>query len=467
MILKKGPIEQDLLVESLDKSGNGVGFLAEKKVLIRNALAGELATARILKRKRGIRFADGIRIQNPAAIRRDSSCKSFPRCGGCGLHHMTTSFQMEFKKKLLADALKSFGVSPHHWMESVASGCLGYRRKARLGVRYVGSEVLVGFRESFSNRVARVEECLTLDPRASKLIKPLKLLIAEVSIPNQIPQIEVACGDEEVSLIVRHLADWSSEDLVRWAEFSDTFNIEVLFQSKGYDSLVRLTDEKISRLKYKLIEYGLSFEFYPQQFTQVNALLNQDLVRSALALMGDLRNQVVVDLFCGIGNFSLPIARSGGKVIGLEMEQSSVEMARSNARLNGLEDFARFEVADLYDQGGQNATGHAQLAEVMQENPTSILLDPPRSGAGPHLASICKKESIERIVYVSCNPETFASDGAILIESGFRLERVGVFDMFPNTSHLETLGLFVKECFESAREKQKKITELDMISGGR
>ena len=236
--MKKGPIEQDLLVESLDKSGNGVGFLAEKKVLIRNALAGELATARILKRKRGIRFAEGIRIQNPAAIRKDSPCKSFPRCGGCGLHHMTTSFQMEFKKKLLADALKSFGVSPHHWMESVASGCLGYRRKARLGVRYVGSEVLVGFRESFSNRVARIEECLTLDPRASQLIKPLKSLIAEVSIPNQIPQIEVACGDEGVSLIVRHLADWSGEDLVRWAEFSDTFNIEVLFQSKGYDSLV-------------------------------------------------------------------------------------------------------------------------------------------------------------------------------------------------------------------------------------
>ncbi len=447
MILKKDPIEQDLLVESLDKSGNGVGFLAEKKVLIRNALAGELATARILKRKRGIRFADGIRIQNPAAIRRDSSCQSFPRCGGCVLHHMTTSFQMEFKKKLLADALEGFGVSPRYWMESVASGCLGYRRKARLGVRYVGSEVLVGFRESFSNRVARVEECLTLDPRASQLIKPLKSLIADVSIPNQIPQIEVACGDEGVSLIVRHLADWSGEDLVRWTEFSDMFNIEVLFQSKGYDSLVRLTDEKISRLKYKLIEYGLSFEFYPQQFTQVNALLNQDLVRSALALMGDLRNQVVVDLFCGIGNFSLPIARSGGTVIGLEMEESSVEMARSNARLNGLEDFARFEVADLYDQGGQNASGHPQLADVMQENPTSILLDPPRSGAGPHLASICKKESVERIVYVSCNPKTFASDGVILIESGFRLERVGVFDMFPNTSHLETLGLFVKECW--------------------
>ena len=358
---------------------------------------------------------------------------------------MTTSFQMEFKKELLADALKNYGVPPHHWMESVASGCLGYRRKARLGVRCVGSEVLVGFRESFSNRVARVEECLTLDPRASRLIKPLKLLIAEVSIPNQIPQIEVACGDEGVSLIVRHLADWSGEDLVRWAEFSDTFNIEVLFQSKGYDSLVRLTDKKISRLKYKLIEYGLSFEFYPQQFTQVNAPLNQDLVRSALALMGDLCNQLVVDLFCGIGNFSLPIARSGGKVIGLEMEQSAVEMARSNARLNGLEGFARFEVADLYDQGGQNTTAHARLAEVMRENPSSILLDPPRSGAGPHLASICKKESIKRIVYISCNPETFALDAAILTESGFRLKSVGVFDMFPNTAHLETLGLFVKE----------------------
>ena len=358
---------------------------------------------------------------------------------------MTTSFQMEFKKKLLADALKSFGVTPDHWMESVVAGRLGYRRKARLGVRSVGSEVLVGFRESFSNRVARVQECLTLDPRVSKLITPLKLLIAKVSIPNQIPQIEVACGDEELSLIVRHLAEWSGEDLSRWAEFSDTFNVEVLFQSKGYDSLVRLTKERISRLKYKLIEYGLSFEFYPQQFTQVNAPLNQDLVRSALALMGDLRNQVVVDLFCGIGNFSLPMARLGGRVIGLEMEETAVEMARSNARLNGLEDFARFEVADLYDQRGLDGPGQVQLAKVLEENPTSILLDPPRSGAGPHLASICKKQSIERIVYVSCNPETFASDGALLIENGFRLERVGIFDMFPNTSHLESLGLFVKE----------------------
>ena len=154
---------------------------------------------------------------------------------------MTTSFQMEFKKELLADALKSFGVTPDHWMESVVAGRLGYRRKARLGVRHVGSEVLVGFRESFSNRVARIEECLTLDPRVSQLIKPLKLLIAEVSIPNQIPQIEVACGDEGLSLIVRHLADWSGEDLVKWTEFSDSFDIEVLFQSKGYDlSLIHI-----------------------------------------------------------------------------------------------------------------------------------------------------------------------------------------------------------------------------------
>ncbi len=432
-------------MESLDKSGNGVAFLAEKKVLIRNALAGELATARILKRKKGIRFADGVRIQNPAAIRRDSSCKSFPRCGGCGLHHMKSSFQLELKEKLLADALKSSGLCADHWMESVVAGRLAYRRKARLGVRSLGPEVLVGFRESFSNRVARIEECLTLDPRVSRLIGPLKALIAKVSIPKQIPQIEVACGDEELSLIVRHLADWSSEDLVRWAEFSETFNLEVLFQSKGYDSLVRLTNDRISRLKYKLMDYGLIFEFYPQQFTQVNAPLNQDLVRSALALMGDLRNQLVVDLFCGIGNFSLPIARSGGRVIGLEMEESAVEMARSNARLNGIQDFARFEVTDLYDQGGQNSPGLAKLAEVMQENPTSIFLDPPRSGAGPHLDSICKIPSIERIVYVSCNPETFASDGAILFEGGFRLDRVGVFDMFPNTSHLETLGLFVKD----------------------
>ena len=263
-MLKKDPIEKDLLVESLDKSGNGVAFLAEKKVLIRNAMAGELATARILKRKRGIRFADGIRIQNPAATRKDSSCKSFPRCGGCGLHHMTAPFQIDFKKKLLADALKSSGVSPDHWMAPVSVGHLGYRRKARLGVRCVGSEVLVGFRESFSNRVVRIEECLTLDPRVSQLIKPLKLLIAEVSIPNQIPQIEVACGDDGVTLIVRHLSTWSCEDLVRWAEFSDTFNIEVLFQSKGYESLVRFSDEKITKLKYKLWAYiFLKFHLHP------------------------------------------------------------------------------------------------------------------------------------------------------------------------------------------------------------
>lgn len=454
--MPKQPTEIEIEISTLSEQGAGGGMHNERPVWVRNALPGETVRARILKRRGGQRFADGQPLENFSTDRVPSPCPYFPRCGGCATHHIAPAVQLAHKQKQLADQLVAEGIAPNSWREPVALLRLGYRRKARMGVRVVGESVLVGFRESFSNRVARIDACLTLTPELSKLINPLKACIAKMSDSKTIPQIELAQGDSGCAVIVRHLQPLTDADIALWQGFEVACRVEVLMQSKGYDTLSPISKnrQQMSLLHYQIPEYGLTVGFYPHHFTQVNAPMNRELVRTVMGYLGNVRGRVVVDMFCGIGNFTLPLARAGALAVGIEASDEAVEMAKENARVNGVDHASAFYAEDLYGEGGALFPAADQKTrttssinarfEHFSQSPDALILDPPRSGAGPNLEGWAGMPSLKQIVYVSCNPVTFAEDAKRLEAKGYVLDQVGVYDMFPGTSHVETIGNFVR-----------------------
>ena len=477
--MPKQPTEIELEISRLSDQGLGGGTHNERPVWVRNALPGETVKARILKRRGGKRFADGQPLIGMHADRVTPPCPYFPRCGGCATHHLSPEAQLRHKQQQLQDQLAAQAVEPLAWRQPVALLRLGYRRKARLGVRVVGDQVLVGFRESFSNRVARLDYCLTLTPELSRLIGPLKTAIGQMSDPRTVPQIELAQGDTGCAVIVRHLQPLTGDEEVLWQGFEHQWGVSVLMQSKGYDTLrpIKQGQDQLPLLGYQIPEYGISMGFYPHHFTQVNALMNRELIRTVMGYLGDVRGQVVVDMFCGIGNFTLPLARAGALAVGIEASAEAVAMGQHNAVANRLEQVSAFFAADLYGPGGAmpdadapgstsdnpGAPDQAEASSHQQDSddasdfpieshfrhfgdaPQALVLDPPRSGAGPNLEGWARLPSLSRIVYVSCNPQTFAADAKRLQHCGYNLNQVGVYDMFPGTAHVETVGLFVRK----------------------
>lgn len=440
----KQPTEVEVQIQGLSAEGLGQAEHNERGLWVRNALPGEKVNARIVRRRRREQFADGALIENPNPQRVESACRYFPRCGGCAMQHLSAQAQLQHKQDQLVEHLSAAEVVAQKWRTPTSLQRLGYRRKARLGVRQVGEQMLIGFRESFSNRVARMDYCQTLTPRLAQLIAPLKSVIARMSEPDSFPQIEMAEGDDSVALLIRHLHPLTDTDHQHWVEFEQRFNTSVLLQSAGYDSLEDLRGSReLKPLSYQIPEYGLSMMFKPHQFTQVNATMNRELIRTALGYLGDMRGKVVLDLFCGVGNFTLPLARSGARAIGIEGSEDAVSMAKANAQLNQVGDKTGFFVADLYKDMDEQQ--RAQAREAMDQfghPPQALLLDPPRSGAGANLAWWVSQLEVAKIVYVSCNPATFALDAQILNDLGYVLTEVGVYDMFPGTAHVETMGLF-------------------------
>jgi len=348
------------------------------------------------------------------------------------MQHLRYREQLELKQQLLLDELQRSGVSATTLVAPRSGPQLGYRTKARLGVRVVGESVLAGFRESYSNRVARMESCEVLIPRFSRLVKPLRLLVGSLHRPESIPQLELASGDGDAAVVIRHLEPLTREDIALLHAFERAEGVRLFLQPGGYETIVPLDDSRPSWLGYANPDFGLYYRFLPWDFTQVNLSMNRRLVREALLHAGaSAPRSVLLDLFCGIGNFSLAAASLGWRVIGIEASEAAVDRARMNADSNGLGDRCEFLAADLYDP----ATDLPVKADC-------LILDPPRSGAGPNLDRWVEAVAPERIVYVSCQPATFASDAAVLTARGYRLERVGIFDMFPHTAHVETLGSF-------------------------
>ena len=404
-------------------------------VFVEGALAGETVEARLLRAKPKFDLARVERILESASGRRTPRCPWTGSCGGCSLQHADARTQVAAKQRWLEDCLQRIGrVEPECLLAPIYGPEWGYRRRARLSVRDVPKKggVMVGFRERASTYVADMVSCEVLPPAASALLPALRELIGGLSIRDRVPQIEVAVGDSTTVLVFRHLLPLAEADLARLRAFADAHRIQLWLQPRGPDSAALLHPIPAPALDYALPEFGLRFAFRPTDFTQVNDDVNRVLVSRAVRLLDPKPGERIADLFCGLGNFSLPIASLGARVIGLEGSAGLVERARENALANGLT--AQFEVADLFQP---NLAPWGPFDKM--------LVDPPREGA-IELAKSLPDAWPRRIVYVSCDASTLARDAGVLVNTkGFRLAAAGVVNMFPHTAHVESIALFERQ----------------------
>jgi len=421
-----------LEIDAFDAAGRGVARHAGKVVFVEGALAGELVEARLLESKPKFDRARVTEILRPSASRRAPPCPHFGVCGGCATQHADARTQVAAKQRSLEDNLARIGkVRPGAMLPPVYGAEWGYRHRARLSVRFVEGKggALVGFRERKSTYVADMRSCEVLPARISALIVPLRDLIGRLSIRDRVPQVEVAVGDAATVLLFRHLLPLAEADNAQLREFAAAHAVHVWLQPAGPDSVAPFHPAARDVLYYDLPEFGVRIAFQPADFTQVNPAVNRLLVSRAVRLLDPRPGERVADLFCGIGNFSLPLAALGAQVIGFEGSPLLVERARQNAAANHL--VAQFEVADLFKP---------ELAAYGRFD--KFLIDPPREGA-ISLVHALADEWPRRIVYVSCDTATLARDADILVHhKGFTLSAAGVINMFPHTAHVESMALF-------------------------
>ena len=417
-------------------SHEGAGIVREgKTALVAGALPGETVRFRRWRRHRQYDEARLEAVLTPAADRIQPRCAHFEICGGCALQHLDAASQLALKQQQLTENLERIArLAPQRWLAPIRSPAWGYRRRARLGVKYVARKgrVLVGFRERASHLIAQLARCEVLAAPIGELITPLAELIGGLSIREQLPQIEVAVGDQAAALVLRVLTAPSAEDLGRLRAFELQHGVRLYLQTGGIET-VRSLSEPAARLSYALPEAGVDLEFTPTDFIQVNAEANRALVAAAADLLELNAEADVLDLYCGLGNFSLALARRARSVVGVEGEAKLIERARANAQRNGIVN-AQFHQADL-------AAQDLSHAPWLQRPYSHLLLDPPRVGARELLPAIARLAP-QRLLYVSCHPGTLARDLGILVhEHGFELLAAGVVDMFAHTAHVESLAL--------------------------
>jgi 23S rRNA (uracil1939-C5)-methyltransferase len=419
-------------IDSLDAEGRGVARNAEGKVVfVEGALPGEEVAFQVLKKKASFEIGRLTAIAKGASSRQVPRCPHFGVCGGCSLQHTDARTQMAAKQRWLEENLARIGkVEPEILLPIVYGEEWRYRRRARLGARFVDKKggALVGFREKRSSYITDMRECPVLPEAISDLIVPLRELTEKLSIRARLPQIEVAVGDNAAVLVVRHLDPLSPADEALLRQFSQQHRIHLWLQPGGPET-ARPFEPLQSELYYNLAEFGVRVWFGPTDFTQVNHGVNRILVSRAVRLLDPQPGERIADLFCGLGNFSLPLAVRGAQVVGFEGSAGLVERARSNAAANGL--VAQFEVMNLF-KPNLEAFGPFD----------KLLIDPPREGA-VEIAKSLAPGGPRRIVYVSCDPATLARDAGILVHTqGFRLSAAGVVNMFPHTAHVESMALF-------------------------
>ena len=434
---KKLPAEPaEATIESLNHDGRGVAHVADKTVFIYGALPGERVRFRYLKVRRSYDEGVAIEVLSASPDRVEPRCDKFGICGGCSLQHMAGEAQIAAKQQVLLENLQRIGkVTPDQVLPPLTSDSpWGYRRKARLGAKFVikHGRVFVGFRERGSSFVTDLSRCDVLHPKVGELLGQLGELIGGLSISQRVPQVEMSMGDETCVLIFRVLEQITDADRDKLAGFGRRNDLHIYLQEGGPES-VRPLEGIPARLSYRLPAFDLELEFLPGDFTQVNSDINRKMLDLALELLAPEADDRVLDLFCGVGNFTLPLARRAGQVTGVEGDAGLVARARENAERNGLRN-VDFHVANLYES--------LEGERWLKDRYNKILLDPPRSGAAEILAHL-PEMGTERIVYVSCYPGTLARDAGILVnEHGFRLKAAGVMDMFPHTGHVESIALF-------------------------
>ena len=431
--ISAAPEEGDIV--DLSHEGMGVARVDGKAVFVADALPGERVVMRRVARHRNFDQAvlESVLVASPDRV--PAACPHFGTCGGCALQHLDPAAQLRFKQaQLLENLARLGGVEPEGLLPPLEGPAWGYRRRARLGIKMVPRKgrVLVGFRERSAPYVADLHECRVLAPPAGSLIDPLAELVAGLAIVARVPQAEVAIADDACALVLRVLEPPGEEDLARLRSFEATHRVRLYLQPGGVDSVAPLTPG-LPPLEYALPGFDVRIRFEPTDFIQVNAALNARMVSRAVELLGAGRDDRVLDLFCGLGNFSLPLARGAGHVVGVEGEAGLVARARANATLNGLAN-VEFHAANL--------AADTSAAPWARTPCSRVLLDPPRAGAWEVLPVVARSGA-ERVVYISCHPGSLARDaGALVREHGYRLVSAGVMDMFPHTTHVEAMAVF-------------------------
>jgi 23S rRNA (uracil1939-C5)-methyltransferase len=430
------------LIESLDLEANGVSRAEGKVTFVRGALPGEHVTARIVRRKPRFDVAEVTSIERSSPMRTTPRCPHFGTCGGCSMQHVDARAQVSIKQRSLEDTLWHVGrVRAHTMLPPIVGPAFGYRYRARLSVRHVPKKggVLVGFHERGSSYVADMRECHVLPPSVSSLLMPLRDLVGALSIRDRMPQVEVSLGETVLALVFRVLQPPTDADRELLRAFARRHGLEVWLQPAGPDS-IELFDAPsgvVSTLHYALPEFGLSMPFRPTDFTQVNHAINATLVGRAVRLLDPQPGDRIADLFCGLGNFTLPLATRAREVLGIEGSATLVARARANAGAAGLAGRTAWQVANLFELSP--AAWQAMGAF------DRVLVDPPREGALAVAQALSEPAAVRptRLVYVSCNPATLARDAAVLVhQGGWRLALAGVVNMFPHTSHVESMAVF-------------------------
>jgi 23S rRNA (uracil1939-C5)-methyltransferase len=433
--LPEDPVE--VTIASLSDEGRGIAYVDERTVFVDQALAGERVVFRYTRLTSKIAEGRAEQILDASGDRVEPRCSAFGRCGGCSLQHMDSQAQIRLKQATLLKHLRHIGnVEPEHVLDAVAGELWGYRSKARLGVRYVAKKdrVLVGFRERGSSFITETGRCEILHPGVGQLIPVLADCIAQLELKRQIPQIEVAAGDNQIVLVFRHLDVMPATDREKLVALAREHGLTIMLQAGSPDELEPLWPREPEPLYYVLDDHGIRIEFQPGDFTQVNHSINQQMINRAIEFLQLDKDDSVLDLFSGLGNFTLPIARRCARVTGVEGSLAMVNKARANADWNGIDNVS-FHYADLYSD-------EVRDTQWVKQQYNKILLDPPRSGAAAILDYL-KRMKAERIVYVSCHPATLARDAGVLVnELGYKLTHAGVMDMFPHTAHVESIAVF-------------------------
>ena len=445
-----------LEVDSLDLEGRGVARSDGKVVFIPGALPGERVRAEIVGRKPKFDRARLIDVLRESPLRARPSCPHFGlhagACGGCSMQHVEPRAQVAIKQRVLEDALWHLArLRPERVLRPIEGSPWGYRHRARLAVRYVAKKggVLVGFHERGSSYVADMRECRVLPPSVSRLLLPLRELVGGLSLRERLPQIEVAVGQREggaehVVLVLRVLQRPTVEDLARIDAFVARHEVAVWLQPGGPDTAAPLNPQHEGELALALPEFGLALPFGPTDFTQVNHRINEVLVRVAVRLLDPQPGERVIDFFCGLGNFTLALARRCGAVLGIEGSEELLRRAQAAAQRHGLAERARFAGSNLFEW---TAADWARTTATFG-TADRVLIDPPREGALA-VAKVLADAGAgpRRIVYVSCNPATLARDCAVLAhEGGWTLAAAGVVNMFPHTSHVESIAMLDRAC---------------------
>ncbi|MCX7032696.1 MAG: 23S rRNA (uracil(1939)-C(5))-methyltransferase RlmD [Arenimonas sp.] len=427
----------ELPIDGLTHDGRGVGRREGKAVFVAGALAGEIVRAEQTGRNRHYDEARTLEVVQASPDRVPPRCPHFGTCAGCVLQHLEESRQIEAKQQALLENLQRIGhVAAERTLAPLVDAAWGYRRKGRFSVRYVEKKgkVLVGFRETDPRYVADLSVCHTVVPEIGLRIQEIAALVDSLDGKRTLPQIEFIAGDDAVALVFRHLEPLSADDLARLTAFAKSSGLAVFLQPGGVDTVHALWPDEVP-LAFSIQGHGLTLAFRPLDFIQVNAGINGKMIDSALDLLDPLPGDRVLDLFCGLGNFTLPLAGRAGQVVGVEGDAGLVARARDNAVRNGLAN-VQFHAADLAKDLSDEPWMRAGFDK--------LLLDPPRAGAAEVLAQL-PLDGIRRIVYVSCHPASLARDAGFLVrERGYTLKAAGAMDMFPQTAHVESIALFEK-----------------------